>query len=338
MTYSGIRILMVIPVMSYIQDKPQYSVFIKREIEALQNAGIEVFAEFLNSRSNPITLWRFSVRLSKIVRDKNIDLIHVQTGTAGLFSLFSSLKVPSLITIGGSELLGYPGTSLPMRIRGKIASNLSKAVCRRVDQVIVVSENLAKALPPRLSKPPLVIPRAVNTNYFKLIDKREARIKLNWEQNKNYIAFSDPRPHMKVKNRPLADQVIRLVAEKRKEDIELAVIYQKTPDQVKLMLNAADVLLVTSLHEGSPNIVKEAMACNLPIVSVPCGDVETRLRGVENSEVVCYNHTELANALNKVLKKDCRSNGRQILSEQGLTSDSFANKMLSVYQELLKDA
>jgi glycosyltransferase involved in cell wall biosynthesis len=337
MTHLGIRVLMVIPVMSYFKGKPQYSAFISREMEALQKAGIEVFAEFLNSRSNPITLWRFSVRLSKIVRDKNIDLIHVQTGTAGLFLLFSAFKIPSLVTIGGSELLGYPGTSLPMRMRGKIASNLSKAVCRRVDQVLVVSENLAKALPPRLSKPPLVIPRAVNTNFFKPIDKHEARIKLNWEQNKKYIAFSDPRPHMKVKNRALANQVIRLVAEKTKTDIELAVIYQKTPDQVKLMLNAADALLVTSLHEGSPNIVKEAMACNLPVVSVPCGDVRTRLKGVVNSEVVSYNHSDLADVLIKVLEMKSRSNGRYMLKEQGLTTESFINIMQSIYRELIKD-
>jgi glycosyltransferase involved in cell wall biosynthesis len=334
MTPLVIRVLMVIPVMSYVKGKPKYSTFISREMEALQNAGIEVVAEFLNSRSNPITLRRFSVRLSKIIREKNIDLIHIQTGTAGLFLLFSSLSIPTVVTIGGSELLGYPGTSLPMRIRGKIASYVSRAVCSRVNQVIVVSENLAKALPRRLNKSPLVIPRAVNTHFFKPMDKVEARQMLKWDQDKIYIAFSDPRLHMKVKNRPLANQVIRLVAEKTKENNELAVIYQKTPDQVRLMLNAADALLVTSLHEGSPNIVKEAMACNLPVISVPCGDVKTRLHQVTNSEVVSYNVSDLSDALIKVLEKNSRSNGRYKLKEQGLTSESFANKMQSVYREL----
>jgi len=56
--------------------------------------------------------------------------------------------------------------------------------------------------------------------------------------------------------------------------------------QPSCYLLVADVLLNPSYHEGSPNVVKEAMACGLPVVAADCGDVRKRLAGCTPEAVV----------------------------------------------------
>lgn len=327
-------VLMIIPSAGFKGGKPQFAVFIKREIEYLTNAGMKVVPLYLTSRFNLKVLRTFRAKVKAAIAEYSPDILHIQTGTAGLFLLGSGIKTPMVVTIGGSELLGYPGTSFFWRLRGKLASTVSRLVCKRGDQVIAVSQNLAVALPQGLKRPPQVIPRAVNTDFFKPMERKIARQNLQWDQEKYYVAFSDPRPHMKVKNRPLAEEVVGLTSQSLCKEVELAVIYQKTPEQVQWMLNAANALLVTSLHEGSPNIVKEAMACNLPVISVPCGDVSERLKNVSNSGVVSYNARELSELLGQVLKQNLGSNGLEVLHKQGLSKESFVEQMWSVYHEI----
>ena len=111
-------------------------------------------------------------------------------------------------------------------------------------------------------------------------------------------------------------------------NIRLEIISGKSHKELNEIFNAGDCLLLTSLHEGSPNIVKEAMATNLPIVSVACGDVRERLKDVENSYVIeSYSSEGLAHACLKVIENDSRSNGRIKLLNQELDSDSVAIKI-----------
>jgi glycosyltransferase involved in cell wall biosynthesis len=107
-----------------------------------------------------------------------------------------------------------------------------------------------------------------------------------------------------------------------------------TPEEVRTMLNAADCLLVTSLHEGSPNIVKEAMACNLPVVSVPCGDVEERLVATSPGAVCPYDARKLGAAMHSVLAADRRSNGRDQLVAQQQSASDICRKLSLLYESI----
>src|SRR5262245_15872230 len=111
------------------------------------------------------------------------------------------------------------------------------------------------------------------------------------------------------------------------------MISNVSSSDVRLMMNAADCLLVTSLHEGSPNIVKEAMACNLPVVSVPCGDVVERLQMTYPGGVAPYDVKTLAEKIDEVLKAGRRSNGRERLIEQGLTTPNVAKSLIQIYAD-----
>ena len=108
-------------------------------------------------------------------------------------------------------------------------------------------------------------------------------------------------------------------------------------DDIRLMMNAADCLLLTSLREGSPNVVKEAMACNLPVVSVPCGDVSERLQDVTPGGVYPCDADALAQGLLAVFHSNRRSNGRAALASQGLTGADIAEKLINFYSRAVSN-
>jgi len=99
-------------------------------------------------------------------------------------------------------------------------------------------------------------------------------------------------------------------------------------------MNAADVMLLTSKHEGSPNTVKEAMACNIPVVSTPVGDVRERLAGVSPGGVGAT-ESELVVLVEDVLSNPTRSNGREAVQE--VSWDRIGDQIIDIYQSVLRD-
>src|SRR5262249_30189416 len=139
--------------------------------------------------------------------------------------------------------------------------------------------------------------------------------------------------HRYRKNIPLAEAAVRL-AEKEMGPIHFEVFDGYPHGVVAELLNAADALLMTSLQEGSPNIVKEAMACNLPVVTVPCGDVAERLAEVTPGAIYPYDAAQLARGIIAVMRASRRSNGRAQLESQGLTAARVTQKLISLYSSL----
>lgn len=175
------------------------------------------------------------------------------------------------------------------------------------------------------------MPNGVDIGWFKPIDRNDCRAKLGWKMETKVILFNGSHDgNQAVKNLPLAKTTVNIV-KKVVSEIRLHVMSSATREQVRLMLNAADCLLVTSLHEGSPNIVKEAMACNLPVVSVPCGDVIERLSTTRRGAICAYDPATLAEALHEVFKAGQRSNGREQLLAQGLTTVKVAERLIQIY-------
>src|SRR5215813_6801688 len=103
--------------------------------------------------------------------------------------------------------------------------------------------------------------------------------------------------------------------------------------EVPIWLNASDVLLLTSLHEGSPTVIKEALACNLPIVSVNVGDVRERIWGVDGCYIAAPDPSDLAAKLNLVYSGRRRVAGRVKMQE--LSLERIALKLKNLYQDLV---
>ena len=165
---------------------------------------------------------------------------------------------------------------------------------------------------------------------FSLIDKNEARKKLGLG-NKKYILFA-ANPARPEKNFKLAEQAVKKL---NRNDTELLVVHSQPFDKMKLYFNAADVLLLTSLHEGSPNVIKEALVCNLPIVSTDVGDVKWLLGDLAGCFLTSFDPVDVADKLKKALEFNSPTNGRQRITELELDSESVAKKIISLYKEIL---
>jgi glycosyltransferase involved in cell wall biosynthesis len=164
------------------------------------------------------------------------------------------------------------------------------------------------------------------------MDKEQCRRTIGWRKGMKVILFNAGRSPS-LKGLPLAREAAGL-AEQMVGPLELFELHGETsPKQIPLYLNAADCLLLTSQFEGSPNIVKEAMACNLPVVSVDVGDVAERLKGVHPSCIVARDPAEIAKAVESVLALGVRSNGREHVAH--LSEAEIARKICSIYNSVV---
>jgi glycosyltransferase involved in cell wall biosynthesis len=118
--------------------------------------------------------------------------------------------------------------------------------------------------------------------------------------------------------------------------IKLIELKGYTRDQVNALMYNCDVLLMTSKSEGSPQVIKEAMACGCPIVSVDVGDVAERTNGVEGCHVVPSREPkDIAEALEKALAYEGKTNGRDRIIEMGLSNEQVAQRLIAIYESVL---
>jgi glycosyltransferase involved in cell wall biosynthesis len=114
----------------------------------------------------------------------------------------------------------------------------------------------------------------------------------------------------------------------------LVVAWRVPHSDIPLYMSGCDALVFTSMQEGSPNVVKEALACNLPIVSVPVGDVESRLKDIEGCELCSDENPEtIAASLQRVLTRNGRIKGRETVLE--LDENVTTQKVISIYQAVM---
>ncbi len=156
--------------------------------------------------------------------------------------------------------------------------------------------------------------------------KSKARKKLNWKKNINYVLFSSSFDN-KIKNVSLAKSAIKKL--KQTVLIELRN-FQNT--EINMMLNASDMLLVTSLSETGPIIVKEALACNCPVVSTDVGDVKEIIKNIENCYLTNYNSDQLSKIIKKVIELNIRSNGRDFMQKYDL--NMIAKQVIKIYYQV----
>lgn len=191
-----------------------------------------------------------------------------------------------------------------------------------------------------------IIPCGVEMDTFFPLERGEAIDRFNAFQEGNpspvkiilaperkYVAFAGAFTN-RIKNPGLAKEAVALLAEKY--PVELVELKGYTREEVNWLLNAADCLLMTSDNEGSPMIVKEAMAVGCPVVSVDVGDVSLRLGGARGCYIVDRDASAIAAAVESTIKSGARTDGRDWILLEKCDSKSIAKELLSVYRKVLK--
>src|SRR5258707_11791341 len=159
-------------------------------------------------------------------------------------------------------------------------------------------------------------------------DLQKARRELGWGKGEYVVLFNAGDPI--CKRLDLARAAVQF-AESMCGRVRFAVLDGNVPpNHIPLMMNAADCLLLTSDWEGSPNVVKEAIACNLPVVSVDVGDVRERLEGVRPSVIVTRDASEIGKGIAEIVRHGQRSNGREFVND--LSNECVSHRIVSVYR------
>ena len=243
----------------------------------------------------------------------NPDIIHAHYGLSGLFANLQRKK-PVITTFHGCDI------NVPkLRIISFIADKLSY-------KSIFISNYLAQKLKKRN---PIVIPCGIDLDIFYPIEKNVARKKLGFLEEKKYILFSSYFSNH-VKNFPLAQKAISKANEKNIEIIELKG-YDRV--EVALLMNAVDLVILTSLREGSPQFIKEAMGCNVPIVSVNVGDVKDVISNTDGCYLAENNAEDLSYKINMALDYKGRTSGRDQI--KNFDNRVIASKIINVYNSIL---
>ncbi|HUQ48634.1 MAG TPA: glycosyltransferase [Gemmatimonadaceae bacterium] len=303
-------------------------VFAHSEIERIAATGIETSVFQYRTSARPDRLLREVRSIRSRIRQFEPDVVHAHYGTITAFATVVAADVPVVITFRGSDL--NPSLTDGV-VRNAIQKLLSNTSARFAKAVILVSRDLQARLwlqHPRAS----VIPTGVDLSLFKPGSRADARDKLGWSLEDKVVLFN-AGTSPKVKRLDLAEQSLELLRQ-RIPAARMEVLRGMTPhDNLPHYMNGADCLLLTSDFEGSPDIVKEALACNLPIVSVDAGDVRERTAGVKGTALVERNPEALANAMAQVLELNERSNGRDKIAE--LDSGKIRDAVIQVYRDIL---
>ncbi|MGW8122583.1 glycosyltransferase family 4 protein [Roseivirga echinicomitans] len=297
--------------------------------ESLEKAGHEVVYYFHTHRKSLKYLILSSLKIRKLCKLHNPDITHIFWGGISGFLAALFVRGKSVVSLLGSDLYGSYNDS-GRKVIGSIAqttcSKLLPLVCTRV---IVMSNGMKSFMWPILQKKIVVIPEGISLDKFDQIDKSLSREKLGWAKDSFIVIFF--YRGQGVKNLPLAEKAFYAFKAHTKE-AELKLISGYKHSDLKYVYSAADCMLMTSYHEGSNNSIKESMACNLPVVTVFCGDAEERLKDVYNSYLVEYDHIALAERLLSVYQSGERSDGRNHLNEVSL--DNCAKEINKLYVEL----
>ena len=290
------------------------SPFILEQVDSLKKLNIEIEYFLIKGKGWAGYLKNILI-LNKKIKNNDFDLIHAHYGLSGLLATLQR-KVPVIITFHGSDInikKNYKWSFLASRMSSKN---------------IFVHKNQPGKLKFDL-KIKDIIPCGINLEIFHPKDKIVSRKKLGWSQNKIYILFSSSfdKP---VKNVDLAFESIKNI--KNTSLIELKYYNKK---EISNLMNAADLLLVTSFSETGPLIVKEAVACNCPIVSTDVGSVKEVISNRDNSYITNYSAKEIESAIIKILNSNnIGSNNNTDLEEYSL--NHAALKIKQVYQETLQ--
>lgn len=292
------------------------STIVKSQGKSLEKK--DSYVEYFTINSNGFYGYTISIfKLRRYLKDKNPNIIHAHYSLSAFVASLATSK-PLVVSLMGSDVKEKKWNNLIIKLFNYIFWD----IC------IVKSDDLKKSLG---IKNAIVIPNGVDVEKFTPMDKEEAVLKLGWEFDKKNILFP-ANPKRKEKNFSLAQKAIKLLGIDN-----YAFHYLDNVDNniMPLYFNASDILLLTSLWEGSPNVIKEAMACNCPIVSTEVGDVKWVLGDTEGCYLTSFKPEDMAKKITLALDFAKKTNGRKRIIELGLDSETVAKNIIEIYKEVL---
>ena len=316
---------------------PVSGTFVEQQIKSLKQIGLDVDVVFVNRAQAGMRVYltlgrKIRYRVAKF----HPDIVHIMYGGVMADEVTRTIQDrPTVVSFCGSDLLGETLSGSVRKLISEYGVLASYRAARRATGIVVKSKNLKNALPTCVRHSKVrIIPNGVDFERFKPLDRDQCRNGLGWDPNTFHILFpansGDP-----VKRPKLAQAAVNSF---QRMGIRAEIHYLRgvPNNEVPVWLNGSNVLLVTSQHEGSPNIVKEALACNLSIVSVDVGDVSERVGGIEGCYIALPDQNDLAAKLLLVHAGKGKVSGRDKMKEFSL--ESIAGQLVTLYSEVLQSS
>ena len=312
----GTCVMRVLVVCSFKKDLPGgVAPFVKEQVEALRGQGVE--CEFFLVKGKGVLgyLKQFKPMKTKIL-EFCPNVIHAHFGLSGLLANLQR-NVPVMTTYHGSD------------INDRKVLPFSKMAMRLSAWNIFVSRKTMEIAKPKRSYS--LLPCGIDLSELQLTERQAARERMRLDRDKQYVLFAGAFDNA-VKNAPLAKEAVESL---NCSTVELLELKGYSREEVILLMCAADAFLMTSFTEGSPQVIKEALACGCPIVSVDVGDVRERTQGVDG----CYvsdtrEPKELADQLRKALSFEGKTQGRERIISDGLDNRLVAARLMEFYGKL----
>lgn len=286
--------------------------FFDQQVRVLEERGVRstvVEVPRTEAGRRPSDFARFHARiLRETAPPSGYDLVHANYGLVGPLALAQPTR-PVVLTVWGSEVMGY----------SRRLDRLTQFAARHSDAVIAPSRAVSR----ELDAPHTVIPFGVDTGLFRPIDRDEARTRLEWDADTRIVLFPYA-PERAVKNYALAKRVV----DRASIDAELRTVSGLDYEEMPYVMNASDALLITSERESGPMAIKEAAACDLPVVSTDVGFARDVLEGVRRC-TVATTEAGLVGGLERALESAERSDGRAVIDHLGL--DRMGERLLTTY-------
>lgn len=296
----------------------EISPIIKSQGDSLASAGIEI--DYFLIKGKGLKGYLRQVKpLKSYVKKNHFDVIHAHYSMSAFAASLAGVR-PVVVSLMGSDVKAT-------RLYKLVICFFARFFHWRA--IIVKSQDMYKDL--RIKRA-LIVPNGVNLDLFKPMDKATCRHSLGWDAEKIHVLFP-ANPFRPEKDFALAQKSVDLLDKNLEIHVFEQVEHQKTP----LYFNAADVVLLTSKWEGSPNVIKEALACGCPIVSTDVGDVRERMAGVEGCYVsITREPKELAELIQKALLFKGRTKGRDRIVADGLDNRQVAKRLVEIYERVLR--
>lgn len=310
---------------------PASGAFVAEQIRGLEAQGVSVGLLHVARRERGMRVYAgLGATIAEEVASSRPDIVHVRYGGVMADVVTRAVReTPVLVTFCGTDLLGSPAEPFVRRLTIAYGARASRKAARRSSGNVVVSGNLLAALPAEVDRSRVwLLPDPVDLSVFRPLDRQECRATLGWDDARRHVLFPSS-PSRAEKRFGLAQEAV----ERLGVTVELHPLEGVPHDDVPTWINASDAVLLTSTHEGSPNAVKEALACDTPVVSVDVGDVASLLDSVDGCFVAPADPAGLAERLRRVLDGDGRVNGRARAEEVSL--ERHAARLVEIYETLV---
>lgn len=294
--------------------------------ESLNEAGVDV-SYFTIKGKGIFGYLKNRSRLRNEIKKNNFDVVHAHYTLSGWLCLLCFFKKPIVLSVMGSDAYGEFDKNGKHLLPSYFFMLLTQLIQPFVKSIIVKSSNIQKYI--YLKKKCSLIPNGVNFKLFKPKDKLLCQSILELSPDKKIVLFlanpKDPRKNFKLLN-----EASNFFTNK---EIEIINPYPITNKEFPDYLNACDVFVLASFNEGSPNVIKEAMACNCPIVATDVGDVKNVISGTEGCYISGFSAKDLAQKIETAINFGKRTNGRENISH--LDSKVIAKQLINIYKDLL---